>query len=61
MSNEELCITILITFGILDTALLVAILLIDNKIDKIQKNIKEIKQQGYMDILTDKFFKKKEN
>ena len=59
MSNEELCITILITFGILDTALLIAILLIDNKIDKIQKNIKEIKQQGYMNILTDEFLRKR--
>ena len=37
MSNEELCITILITFGILDIALLIAVLLIDNKIDEIQK------------------------
>ena len=59
MSNEELCITILITFGILDTALLIAILLIDTKIDKIQKNIKEIKQQGYMNILTDEFLRKR--
>ena len=37
MSNEEVCITILITFGILDIALLIAVLLIDNKIDEIQK------------------------
>ena len=40
MSNEELCITILITFGILDIALLIAILLIDNKIDEIQEILK---------------------
>ena len=42
MSNEEVCITILITFGILDTTLLIAILLIDNTIDKIQKILKKL-------------------
>ena len=41
MSNEELCITILITFGILDIALLIIILLISNKIDEIQKRLKK--------------------
>ena len=42
MSNEELCITILITFGILDIALLTAVLLIDNTIDKIQEILKKL-------------------
>ena len=42
MSNEELCITILITFGTLDIALLIAILLIDNTIDEIQKILKKL-------------------
>ena len=59
MSNEELCITILITFGTFHIGLLIIVLLIDNKIDKIQKNIKEIKQQGYMNILTDEFLRKR--
>lgn len=42
MSNEELCITILITFGTFHTALLIIVLLIDNKIDKIQKILKTL-------------------
>lgn len=42
MSNEEVCITILITFGILDIALLIAIMLIDNTIDEIQKILKKL-------------------
>ena len=42
MSNEELCITILITFGILDIAFLIAILLINNTIDEIQKILKKL-------------------
>lgn len=42
MSNEEVCITILITFGILDIALLIAVLLIDNTIDKIQEILKKL-------------------
>ena len=42
MSNEEVCIALLITFGILDTALLIAVLLIDNTIDKIQEILKKL-------------------
>lgn len=42
MSNEELCITILITFAIFHIALLIIVLLIDNKIDKIQKILKAL-------------------
>ena len=42
MSNEELCITILITFGTFHIALLIAILLIDNTIDKIQEMLKKL-------------------
>ena len=42
MSNEELCITILITFGILAIVFLIAILLIDNTIDEIQKILKKL-------------------
>lgn len=41
MSNEELCIAILITFGIFHIALLIIVLLIDNKIDKIQEILKK--------------------
>lgn len=47
MSNEELCITILITFGILDIVLLIAILLIDNTIDEIQKILKKLDNKQY--------------
>ena len=47
MSNEELCITILITFGILDIALLIIVLLIDNKIDKIQEILKKLSNKEY--------------
>ena len=42
MSNEEVYITILITFGILDIAPLIIVLLIDNKIDEIQKILKKL-------------------
>lgn len=42
MSNEELCIALMITFGIFHIELSVAILLIDNKIDKIQKILKKL-------------------
>ena len=42
MSNEEVCITLLITFGIFHIALLIIILLIDNKIDEIQKTLKKL-------------------
>lgn len=40
MSNEELCIIILITFGICHIALSIFVLLIDNKIDEIKKILK---------------------
>ena len=42
MSNEEVCITILVTFGTFHIALLIAILLIDNTIDEIQKILKKL-------------------
>ena len=45
MSNEELCITILITFGTFYIALLIIVLLIDNKIDKIQKILKTLRNK----------------
>ena len=58
MSNEEVCITILITFGTFHIALLIIILLIDNKIDKIQKILKKLATNN-MNILTDKFLRKR--
>lgn len=42
MSNEEVCIALLITFGIFHIELSIAILLIDNKIDKIQEILKKL-------------------
>lgn len=42
MSNEELCISILITFGTFHVALLIFVLLINNKIDEIQKILKKL-------------------
>ena len=42
MSNEEVCITILITFGTFHITLLIIVLLISNKIDKIQKILKTL-------------------
>ena len=47
MSNEELCITILITFGIFHIGLLIIVLLIDNKIDEIQKILKKLSNKEY--------------
>lgn len=47
MSNEEVCIALLITFGIFHIELLVFILLIDNKIDKIQKILKKLSNKEY--------------
>lgn len=41
MSNEEVCIALMITFGIFHIELSIAILLIDNKIDKIQEILKK--------------------
>ena len=41
MSNEEVCIALLITFGIFHIELSIFILLIDNKIDKIQQILKK--------------------
>lgn len=47
MSNEELCITILITFGTFHIALLIFVLLINNKIDEIQKILKKLSNKEY--------------
>ena len=47
MSNEELCIIILITFGICHIALLIFVMLINNKIDEIQKILKAISNKEY--------------
>ena len=51
MSNEELCITILITFGIFHIALL-------RVIDAIQKILKKLRINN-MKILVDKFLRKR--
>lgn len=42
MSNGEVCIALLITFGIFHIELSIFILLIDNKIDKIQEILKKL-------------------
>ena len=42
MSNEEVCITLMITFGIFHIELSIVILLIDNKIDEIKKILKKL-------------------
>ena len=42
MSNEEVCIALLITFGIFHIELSIVILLIDNKIDEIKKILKKL-------------------
>ena len=47
MSNEEVCIALMITFGTFHIALLIVILLIDNKIDKIQKILKKLSNKEY--------------
>ncbi len=47
MSNEELCITILITFGICHIALSIFVLLIDNKIDEVQKTLKKLSNKEH--------------
>ena len=47
MSNEEVCIALMITFGIFHIELSIVILLIDNKIDKIQKILKELSNKEY--------------
>ena len=47
MSNEELCITILITFGTFHIGLLIIVLLIDNKIDETQKILKKLSSKEY--------------
>ena len=47
MSNEEVCIALLITFGIFHIALLIIVLLIDNKIDKIQEILKKLSNKEY--------------
>ena len=47
MSNEEVCIALLITFGIFHIALLIIVLLIDNKIDKIQEILKKLSNKKY--------------
>lgn len=45
MSNEELCITILINFGIFHIVILSFVLLIHDKIDKIQKILKKLSNE----------------
>lgn len=47
MSNEEVCIALLITFGIFHIELSIFILLIDNKIDKIQQILKKLSNKEY--------------
>ncbi len=47
MSNEELCIIILITFGICHIALLMFVLLINNKIDEVQKILKKLSNKEH--------------
>ena len=47
MSNEEVCITILITFGIFHITLLIIVLLIGNTIDEIQKILNELNNDEY--------------
>lgn len=47
MSNEEVCIALLITFGIFHIELSIFILLIDNKIDKIQEILKKLSNKEY--------------
>ena len=42
MSNEEVCIALMITFGIFHIELSIIILLIDNKIDEIKKILKKL-------------------
>ena len=42
MSNEEVCIALMITFGTFHIGLLIIVLLIDNKIDEIQKILKKL-------------------
>ena len=47
MSNEEVCIALMITFGIFHIGLLIIVLLIDNKIDEIQKIVKKLSSKEY--------------
>lgn len=47
MSNEEVCIALLITFGIFHIELSIFILLINKKIDKIQKILKKLSNEEY--------------
>ena len=47
MSNEEVCIALMITFGIFHIELSIVILLIDNKIDKIQEILKKLSSKEY--------------
>ena len=47
MSNEEVCIALIITFGIFHIELSIVILLIDNKIDKIQEILKKLSNKEY--------------
>lgn len=51
MSNEEVCIALMITFGIFHIELSIFVLLIDNKIDKIQKILKTLsnKEEEHFD------------
>ena len=47
MSNEEVCIALLTTFGTFYIAFLIIVLLIDNKIDKIQEILKKLSNKEY--------------
>ena len=47
MSNEEVCIALLVTFDTFHIALLIIVLLIDNKIDKIQEILKKLSNKEY--------------
>ena len=47
MSNEEVCIALMITFGTFHIALLIIVLLISNKIDEIQKILKKFNNKEY--------------
>lgn len=47
MSNEEVCIALMITFGIFHIELSIIILLIDNKIDKIQEILKKLSNKEH--------------
>lgn len=47
MSTKELCITILLVFGIFHIELSIFVMLINNKIDEVQKILKAISNKEY--------------